>query len=53
MESHQSGSCKSGESYREGFVPSKVEEDRLFFGAAFSIGGYKWNRRDLAYIPWI
>ena len=28
---HQSGSCKSGESYREGFDPTKVEVDGLFF----------------------
>ena len=39
MVSHRSGSCKSGESYREGFVPTKVEVDGavlwsspLFFG---------------------
>ena len=28
---HQSGSGNSGESYREGFYPTKVEVDGLFF----------------------
>ena len=28
---HQSGSGNSGESYREGYYPAKVEVDGLFF----------------------
>lgn len=31
---HRSDSCKSGESYREGFLPPKVEVDGLLSGAA-------------------
>ncbi len=38
---HQSGSGKSGESYREGFVPTKVEVVGLFIGAALFIWRHK------------
>ncbi len=31
---YRSGSGYSGDSYREGFVPTKVENEGLFFGAA-------------------
>lgn len=31
---YRSGSGYSGDSYREGFVPTKVENGGLFFGAA-------------------
>ena len=34
---HRSGSGNSGESYREGFVPTKVAVVGLFFGAALFI----------------
>ena len=45
---HQSGSCKSGESYREGFVPAKVEVDRLFYQNSLFTGGImKQNRLSL------
>ena len=35
---HQSGSCKSGESYREGLYPTKVEVDGLLSEQPFHLG---------------